>query len=208
MRILLVRHGETAGNRQRYIGHEDIPLNATGRRQADALAAALGSEPIVRVLASPLARARDTASPLAAPRGLEVEIRAGLMEIDYGRLQGQLKEGRGLRLRRHHVDDALPEGESLRDVWARLGPVAEELAAAAAADGAIAVVAHYWSNRMLRARLTGGSLEDALADRAYKPANASAYLLEPACDRATATWRAVGWLHRPPEPEALATTAD
>ena len=46
-RLLLVRHGETEWNREgRYQGSVDVPLNATGYRQATALAAQLLAEPI------------------------------------------------------------------------------------------------------------------------------------------------------------------
>ena len=43
-RILLIRHGETAWNREKvYRGVHDIPLNDNGRRQAQLVADALKS---------------------------------------------------------------------------------------------------------------------------------------------------------------------
>jgi phosphoserine phosphatase len=61
--IVLVRHGETEANRERLaLGRADPPLTATGRAQADAVAAALGARlsgvDDVRVVSSPLTRAR------------------------------------------------------------------------------------------------------------------------------------------------------
>ena len=66
--LLLVRHGQSAGNARRvFSGSADVPLTATGRAQAAALADRLAHEPIAAVYASPLSRARDTARPTAEP---------------------------------------------------------------------------------------------------------------------------------------------
>ena len=52
----------------------DRPLIDKGRRQADRLAAALRREEPVLVAASPWLRCRQTAAPLAAAMGLQVEL--------------------------------------------------------------------------------------------------------------------------------------
>lgn len=60
LRILLIRHGETDHNVKGIIqGQLDTPLNALGRIQASLLGAALGSERIDDIYASPLQRAAD-----------------------------------------------------------------------------------------------------------------------------------------------------
>lgn len=90
-RILLIRHGETAWNAERRLqGHIDIALNAAGRRQAQALAAALAPEQIDLVFASDLQRAWQTAAAIAAPRALAVAQLAGLRERCYGGFEGLL----------------------------------------------------------------------------------------------------------------------
>ncbi|MCB1744947.1 MAG: histidine phosphatase family protein [Gammaproteobacteria bacterium] len=178
MRLILIRHAETDGNKTHYVGREDLPLNATGRAQAEALARALARDGIDRVLSSPLQRARATAAPLAAMHALAVEVRAGLVEIDYGELQGLAKGARPFKLRKAFLTTPMPGGESLADVWRRLTPIAEELKALVAAGTVPAVVGHYWSNRMLFAMLGGGDLESALGKGGVKPANASAYAVE------------------------------
>lgn len=46
-RVLLIRHGETAWNREKvFRGRHDIPLNDNGRRQAQFVAEALRAIPI------------------------------------------------------------------------------------------------------------------------------------------------------------------
>jgi probable phosphoglycerate mutase len=66
MTILLVRHGETAGNAARVIQRPEIPLNPRGIRQAARLADRLCSLGFAHVVCSDLLRARMTAEPLRA----------------------------------------------------------------------------------------------------------------------------------------------
>ena len=60
----------------------DPPLSAVGRRQAEATAAFLAGERIDHIVASPLARAQQTAQPLADRLDLPIETVDGLAEID------------------------------------------------------------------------------------------------------------------------------
>jgi len=61
----------------------DPGLDALGAEQASAACAALlaGQDPPVRIVSSPLRRCRETAAPLAAALGLEVEIDSRVGEI-------------------------------------------------------------------------------------------------------------------------------
>ena len=89
MRLLLVRHAESVGNHElRLQGRAEFPLTDRGRRQADALAAALAEAPVRAVYSSPIRRALDTAEAIAARRGLTVEVRPALQEYDFGELSG------------------------------------------------------------------------------------------------------------------------
>ena len=126
-RILLVRHGECAGNREgRFRGRVDFPLNETGLAQARALAGALKSVPLDRIFTSPLLRARQTADCLAEGRDLPVEVREGFTNVALGPWEGRLKEEIAQEcpvewsLWLHHPERLrLPQGETLGDVARR-----------------------------------------------------------------------------------------
>lgn len=91
-KILLIRHGETAWNAVRRLqGHTDIPLSATGERQAEALAQALAAEPLDAIISSDLGRALQTAKAVAAQHPhLPLHVDAGLRERGYGAFEGLL----------------------------------------------------------------------------------------------------------------------
>jgi broad specificity phosphatase PhoE len=123
--IVLVRHGETAANRERLaLGRADPPLTATGERQAAALAGRLGSSGATRVISSPLGRAQQTATAIADALGIPVETDARLVEMDYGewdeRSFGDLPSEALARWRRD-ANFAPPGGESLAGVTRRVG---------------------------------------------------------------------------------------
>jgi broad specificity phosphatase PhoE len=89
MRLLLIRHAESTGNRQRRLqGRADFPLTQRGRCQAEELAAALSRLPVAAVYSSPVRRALDTAEAIAHRLGLKVEAQAALQEYDFGELSG------------------------------------------------------------------------------------------------------------------------
>jgi probable phosphoglycerate mutase len=88
MTILLVRHGETAGNASRVLQRADVPLNERGIGQAEQLARRLLSHGFAHIVCSDLLRARMTAAPLAARSGIEIEESPLLQERNFGDLRG------------------------------------------------------------------------------------------------------------------------
>ena len=80
MKLVLVRHGRPDED-ERDRPH-DPPLRADGRAQADAVAARLAQEGITRIVSSPMARAAQTAQPLAERLELPIEIVDGWAEAD------------------------------------------------------------------------------------------------------------------------------
>ncbi len=89
--ITLVRHGESVGNAEsRWQGQADFPLTETGRAQAHALAERWKKEDMQfdHAIASPLARARETAEIIAQALGLKVEFDPLWLERDNGEFSG------------------------------------------------------------------------------------------------------------------------
>lgn len=72
--VFLVRHAKAADRFDWTGSDRDRPLIGKGRKQADRLAGALRREEPVLVAASPWLRCRQTAAPLAAAVGLQVEL--------------------------------------------------------------------------------------------------------------------------------------
>lgn len=137
-RILAIRHGETAWNVDTRIqGHLDIPLNATGRRQAERLARALAAgDTIHAIYSSDLQRAFDTAQAIAAATGAPLAAHSGLRERGFGVFEGktyleieQTWPEESLHWRRRTPHWAPQGGESLLQVRERITRTLHELAA-------------------------------------------------------------------------------
>ncbi|MFE7938726.1 bifunctional RNase H/acid phosphatase [Streptomyces griseoincarnatus] len=90
--FVLLRHGETPLTPQKRFsgsGGSDPSLSDIGREQAGKVAAALARRGTVQaVVASPLARTRETARIVAARLGLDVAVEDGLRETDFGAWEG------------------------------------------------------------------------------------------------------------------------
>lgn len=150
-RILAIRHGETAWNVDTRIqGHLDIPLNDTGRWQAQRLARALAAaDPIHAVYSSDLQRAHETARAIAAATGAPLHTHSGLRERGFGLFEGrtyaeieQTWPQESEHWRRRTPDWCPPQGgESLIEVRARILQTLEALAAPHAGQQ-IVLVAH------------------------------------------------------------------
>ncbi len=85
MRLILIRHGRP--NEDDADAPHDPPLNAHGRRQAQAAARLLETEGLTRIVASPLRRARQTAESLAERLGLSIETIDDWAEADRGSIR-------------------------------------------------------------------------------------------------------------------------
>lgn len=90
--FVLLRHGETPLTPQKRFsgsGGTDPSLSDVGREQAERVAAALARRGTIQaIVASPLARTRETAGAVAARLGLDVTIDDGLRETDFGAWEG------------------------------------------------------------------------------------------------------------------------
>ncbi|MFJ4003325.1 bifunctional RNase H/acid phosphatase [Streptomyces sp. NPDC090023] len=90
--FVLLRHGETPLTPQKRFsgsGGSDPALSEVGREQARLVAGSLARRGTVQaVVASPLARTRETAGIVAARLGLDVAVDDGLRETDFGAWEG------------------------------------------------------------------------------------------------------------------------
>ena len=81
--VHLLRHGEVHNPEQILYGRlPGYRLSDLGVRQAEQVAAYLGSHEVVHVAASPLLRAQQTAGPIATSHGLDLVTDEGLIEAD------------------------------------------------------------------------------------------------------------------------------
>lgn len=92
-RICLIRHGETSWNTQRrWQGHENIPLNTHGLRQAGAVARALKEQVFGAIYHSDLLRAAVTAQTIANACGAPLIANPALRERHFGAIQGLTRD--------------------------------------------------------------------------------------------------------------------
>lgn len=104
-RLVLVRHGQTDHNRDgRLQGQVDIPLNESGRRQAEALAHTLAASPPDVIVSSPLSRARDTAAAISRACGVEATTDEAFLERGFGLWEGLRGEDIRSRWPSEHAD--------------------------------------------------------------------------------------------------------
>lgn len=133
--LYVVRHGNTFDARDvvtRVGGRTDLPLSASGRAQAAALAAHFEGTRFAAALASPLERTRATARAILSRRtdSPALLIRSFLREIDYGPDENQPEEAVIARLgaaalKAWDEDGTPPEGwivdpAAIRSGWSAL----------------------------------------------------------------------------------------
>jgi probable phosphoglycerate mutase len=147
--VVLVRHAETEWSAAgRHTGRTDIPLTDEGRATARALSGRLAAWQFVRVLVSPLRRARETCE-LSAP-GAHAEVREDLAEWDYGEYEGlTTPEIHASRPDWSLWRDGCPGGETPEQVGRRADRVIAELRTV---EGDVAVFSHGHMLRVLGAR--------------------------------------------------------
>lgn len=148
MILYLVRHGESAFNAEgRIQGQLNPPLSSLGIQQSQAVARVFSQQKIDVVYSSPLARAMQTAMPIAQALGLQPRTDDRLKELNAGVFQGltwtEINErypGEGARWKSQDPDYRIPEGESRRDLMRRGQAALEAIRETGLAN--VIVVAH------------------------------------------------------------------
>jgi 2,3-bisphosphoglycerate-dependent phosphoglycerate mutase len=133
--VLLIRHGQSKGNAERrFGGHTATPLSARGRRQAELTARALKSESLTAIYSSDLARAMETAKPLANLTGLRVNGTSAFRERSVGVMEGLTFEDAAQQhpeqyaaLLRRDFEHVLTGGESYRQLLDRARQKLDEI---------------------------------------------------------------------------------
>lgn len=159
--VLLIRHGRSADVVPGSAESADPPLHDQGVVQAERLAARLGGKTIHAVYSSQLARARQTAEPLARSRGLTVEVHQDLEEVrlgDWGngefRRRAYVRDPEWVAWSRTGRWDGIPGGEGDESLRTRVAGVVDRLAHEHQGQ-TIAVVAHGGSINAYVAHLFG-----------------------------------------------------
>jgi len=89
MHIYVVRHGETQWNKEEvFRGTQDIPLNETGKKQAEKVGRYFIDKDVVRIVSSPLARARQTAEAIERAVHRPVETMDEFIDMNFGIWEG------------------------------------------------------------------------------------------------------------------------
>ncbi|MFJ4791140.1 histidine phosphatase family protein [Streptomyces sp. NPDC088794] len=196
MRLILVRHGQTPSN-VAFVLDTAIPgpgLTALGEQQAAALPEALADEDIEALYASTMVRTQLTAAPLAAARGLDVVVRAGIRELSAGDLEMLPGDAERARIYMRTVfawaagdtELRMPGGESGAEALARYDAVVAEAADSGA--GTVAMVSHGAAIRMWTAARAGNV--DVPFAAAHPLDNTGVVVLE---GSPADGWKAVSW---------------
>jgi broad specificity phosphatase PhoE len=163
--MYLIRHGATEANLARPARlqgrRHNPPLARLGVRQAELTRDFLAIRPLDACYCSPLLRAVETASIIAAPHGVSPQPLDDLTECDVGSWEGMdwqairyLDADGYQRFMSCPGQFGYPGGESFADVYLRAQRCLEELLAKHAGQS-ILVVAHHVVNRTYLAGLLG-----------------------------------------------------
>jgi broad specificity phosphatase PhoE len=123
---LLVRHGETAWNREgRVMGCNLVELNDLGRAQMEAATALVRAIWPDLIVTSPLVRARQSAEIIAAGlSGAQIVEEPQIAEVRYGRWEGMtyhelIDDQDYITYRKSPLQSPTPGGETIQEVQQR-----------------------------------------------------------------------------------------
>lgn len=176
-KLILVRHGESVGNRERIFttNPAELALTDLGGEQARRAAQRIAAEFKPKlVVTSPYLRARHTGEIIAEALGLPLEVEHALHERLIGQYMGKPYEA---VMEAPDYDPQQPwlwkppEGESFEDVRVRVGPIFDRLASTHG-EREIVVVSHGGVMMAMWAHVTGSW------EGAYVPPNCGIVLVE------------------------------
>jgi broad specificity phosphatase PhoE len=148
--ILLIRHGETTGNRKDLIlGQKDYPLTEKGISSSERLAGIVSQYNNGIILASPLGRAQATATIFSNRTGWPIITVEGMRELSCGEWEGKSRKDVApeRRFLRTTWTDTPPGGESYMEAETRVGKVINTIKEIKEHE-TIAVIGHASVNRV------------------------------------------------------------
>jgi probable phosphoglycerate mutase len=132
-KFILIRHATNDAVGKRLVGRmEGVQLNEEGKQQAQLLAERLSASRIAAIYSSPLERAVDTATPIAASLQLEIMIEEDLTDLEFGdwtnRTIEDLKDNLQFqRFNSFRSSTRIPGGESMLEAQTRMITTLEKL---------------------------------------------------------------------------------
>ncbi len=162
LNLYLMRHGETEYSQTGgFCGELDPELTPEGTAMAEAFAQKYQALPWQAIFASPMKRTIATAMPLCQAVGVNVQLRNGLKEINYGQWEGLTAE----HVRENFTDDYMhwltepawnppTGGESSVQIASRASLVMAEIEENFT-EGNVLVVSHKATIRIILCSLLG-----------------------------------------------------
>lgn len=163
-RLYLLRHGQTDWNVEgRLQGQTDIPLNETGRQQAQAAKGRLSGVCFDAVYSSPLRRALETAALCSGWPADQIQADERIKEIAFGPWEGHAPRTLGIDFAPFFADPAsynpITGAESFSHLIARVSNFTDEIKAKHAGQTILAV-SHGAALHALLAHELGLSMKD------------------------------------------------
>ena len=151
MELILIRHGESTANASHLTaGRLDVSLSDNGRDQVHYLAGylpgMLHSRKVVKLISSPLLRARETAALLDL--GIPVDIDERWVEMDYGDFDGRPIDSISRSFWESWMSDIKftpPNGESVASVGLRVREACNEVASSGYGDNEVVIAVSHVS---------------------------------------------------------------
>lgn len=162
LHIFFLRHGETVASKtDSFCGTTDVELTAEGAIMAKEFALAYKTVPWTAIFSSPMKRTIATAKPLCDLVGIEMQLRDGLKEINFGAWENKTKAEVNHQFHDDYVRwqsepgwNAPPGGERAIDIARRSSEVIEEIEKTYA-TGNVLVVSHKATIRIMLCSLLG-----------------------------------------------------
>ncbi len=160
--LYFLRHGETVASKTGgFCGTSDVELTPEGQMMAKDFAVAYSNLDWTAIFSSPMRRTIATAKPLCDLVGIEMQLRDGLKEINFGQWEGKTPAEVNLEFHDEYVRwqsepgwNAPPGGERAINIARRSSEVIEEIEDTYT-DGNVLVVAHKATIRIMLCSLLG-----------------------------------------------------